>query len=335
MGQHHSRQQEVLTAPVEVRIVRSEKDNKLYIMEDTLPPLQPSLRSAASHRSLHTSKIKRSLRRTRSSATSLTCNGPMGYDGTHLIPCMPNDVSNIRRYDVDPHRLHSVGGSAESIPPSYAPNGYPSTVPIVSAGASLAKIADRRDMRAAVGCGACSNPPASTPADKESVLMEAAFYAAYPEYASTLPLDLLRAAEFGRLRRGEAYVDAMGGALYPELLIRSHTSMLENSVFGNTHSQSARYAFLAMLIRYFLLMRLICSSQLSSAYATEARAAVLAHFNAPQGSKVIFTANASQALKLVGESFPFGSGYVFVFWSCNRSQRPARLRPGLPCVHVG
>ena len=40
-----------------------------------------------------------------------------------------------------------------------------------------------------------------------------------------------------------------------------------------------------------------------------ARRAVLRFFNAsPDEWVVIFTANASQALKLVGESYPFGPG---------------------------
>jgi hypothetical protein len=55
------------------------------------------------------------------------------------------------------------------------------------------------------------------------------------------------------------------------------------------------------------------SSQLATAHVAAARQAVLTHFNAPDGSKVIFTANASQALKLVGEAFPFGSGYALPF----------------------
>ncbi|KAJ7935402.1 PLP-dependent transferase, partial [Mycena leptocephala] len=53
---------------------------------------------------------------------------------------------------------------------------------------------------------------------------------------------------------GETYVDYMGGAIYPESLIRVHTEFLNRSVLGNTHSVSN-------------------SSKLSLKYADEARAA--------------------------------------------------------------
>ncbi|KAF9450104.1 PLP-dependent transferase [Macrolepiota fuliginosa MF-IS2] len=79
----------------------------------------------------------------------------------------------------------------------------------------------------------------------------------------------------------------MGGALYPESLIRVHTHFLNTSVLGNTHSVSN-------------------SSKLSLQFADEARAAVLSFFKASDTDyTVIFTANATAALKLVGESYPF------------------------------
>lgn len=46
--------------------------------------------------------------------------------------------------------------------------------------------------------------------------------------------------------------------------------------------------------------------------AAEARRAVLKFFNAPAGYTVVFTANATAALKLVGESFPFRNDSTFV-----------------------
>jgi selenocysteine lyase/cysteine desulfurase len=54
------------------------------------------------------------------------------------------------------------------------------------------------------------------------------------------------------------------------------------------------------------------SSRLSSTCADEARAAVLSFFQAPPEYTVVFTANATGALKLVGESFPFHEGSSFV-----------------------
>ena len=66
---------------------------------------------------------------------------------------------------------------------------------------------------------------------------------------------------------------------------------------------------LALTVIYFpCLLR----SRLSATRADEARRAVLEFFRAPPGYTVIFTANASGALKLVGESFPFTSGSTYI-----------------------
>lgn len=121
-----------------------------------------------------------------------------------------------------------------------------------------------------------------------------AFLKSFPEYQSTWILDSLRRTDFARLdRSGETYVDYMGGAQHPESLVRAHSDFLSESILGNTHSVSN-------------------SSKLSSICAHDARDAVLSFFRAPPGYTVIFTANATGALKLVGESYPFkqGSSYV-------------------------
>ncbi|KAK0195963.1 pyridoxal phosphate-dependent transferase [Armillaria mellea] len=85
----------------------------------------------------------------------------------------------------------------------------------------------------------------------------------------------------------------MGGAIYPESLIHAHTDFLHRSVLGNTHSVSN-------------------SSKLSLNCADEARAAVLSFFRAPAEYTVVFTTNATGALKLVGESFPFSGDSTYV-----------------------
>ena len=65
----------------------------------------------------------------------------------------------------------------------------------------------------------------------------------------------------------------------------------------------------------------------------QVRRAVLRFFNAsPDEWAVIFTANASQALKLVGESYPFGYGdrYLLTFDnhnSVNGIREFARTKP--------
>ncbi|KAI9457536.1 PLP-dependent transferase [Russula earlei] len=127
----------------------------------------------------------------------------------------------------------------------------------------------------------------------DSDLAYARFLHDYPLYSSSWHVDALRRSEYARLAPDETYVDYMGGALYPASLISVHADFLQTAVLGNTHSESP-------------------SSKLSAALTATARAAVLSFFNAPPGSTVIFTANASAALKLVGEAFPFTPGAAFI-----------------------
>jgi molybdenum cofactor sulfurtransferase len=55
------------------------------------------------------------------------------------------------------------------------------------------------------------------------------------------------------------------------------------------------------------------SAQLSAACVADARTAVLDFFRAPEGEyTVVVTANATGALKLVGESYPFTQHSAFV-----------------------
>ena len=56
----------------------------------------------------------------------------------------------------------------------------------------------------------------------------------------------------------------------------------------------------------------ICSSKLSAALTARAWSAMLSFLNAPPRSTVVFTANASAALKLVGEAFPFTPPAAFI-----------------------
>ncbi|KAH9846482.1 PLP-dependent transferase [Lenzites betulinus] len=121
-----------------------------------------------------------------------------------------------------------------------------------------------------------------------------AFLKEFPQYQLTWMLDVLRRSDFSRLdRSGETYVDYMGASIYPESLIRVCHGFLLRNLLGNTHSVSN-------------------TSRLSAACANEARQTVLSFFRAPPGYTVVFTANASGALKLVGESFPFGPGSAYV-----------------------
>jgi molybdenum cofactor sulfurtransferase len=120
----------------------------------------------------------------------------------------------------------------------------------------------------------------------------------YPEFESTQFLDELRVSDYGRLDAGQhIYLDYTGGGLYAESQLQKHMDLLHSHVFGNPHSSSP-------------------SSINSTHHVEQARSAVLDFFNAsPDEYAVIFTQNASGALKLVGESFPFtaGSHYLMTF----------------------
>ena len=123
------------------------------------------------------------------------------------------------------------------------------------------------------------------------------FLRAYPAYPSTYIIDDLRASEYARLDLGEhIYLDYTGGGLYAESQLRRHNKMLSEHVFGNPHSSNP-------------------TSQAATQLVEHAREYVLKFFHAdPQEYLAIFTPNASGALKLVGESYPFPGGrYLLTF----------------------
>ena len=131
-----------------------------------------------------------------------------------------------------------------------------------------------------------------------SAAAEATFVRTYPEYQTTRILDDLRATEYGRLDRlDHVYLDYTGGGLYADFQIRTHADLLLSNVFGNPHSTNP-------------------TSLATTRLVEQARKSVLEFFSAsPEEYVVIFTLNASGALKLVGESYPFTAGdqYLLTF----------------------
>jgi selenocysteine lyase/cysteine desulfurase len=124
-----------------------------------------------------------------------------------------------------------------------------------------------------------------------------AFLRAYPTYPTTHIIDDLRATEYARLDAGgHIYLDYTGGGLYAESQLRRHNRLLAEHVFGNPHSSNP-------------------TSQAATRLVEHAREYVLKFFHAdPNEYLAIFTANASGALKLVGESYPFPNGrYLLTF----------------------
>lgn len=117
----------------------------------------------------------------------------------------------------------------------------------------------------------------------------------FPAFAGTALIDQLRARDYERLDRlGHVYLDYTGGGLYAASQIRAHTDLLLGDVYGNPHSTNPTSALTTRLVE-------------------RARSSVLDFFNAsPQEYEVVFTQNATGALKLVGESFPFQAGSRFL-----------------------
>ena len=110
----------------------------------------------------------------------------------------------------------------------------------------------------------------------------------------------LRKSEYRRLdESGEVYLDYTGGNLYPESLIDTHHEWLKNNTFGNPHSINP-------------------TSERSSKWIEETREAVLKFFNA-RDYHCIFTQNASGALKIVGESYPFDENSQFLLTADNHN----------------
>ena len=133
--------------------------------------------------------------------------------------------------------------------------------------------------------------PAARPAGQAAMAAAALsdFRWRYPAYAGTAVLDDMRATDYSRLDvAGHVYLDYTGGGLYADSQLARHRALLAGAVFGNPHSQNL-------------------SSRAMGARVEATRAQILEFFRAsPEEYEVIFTPNATGALRLVGESYPFG-----------------------------
>jgi selenocysteine lyase/cysteine desulfurase len=120
--------------------------------------------------------------------------------------------------------------------------------------------------------------------------------------ATTGVFDELRAREFARLdQQGIVYLDYTGSAISPASLVHQHAEFLSQTVLGNPHSENP-------------------ASILATTLVDEARSEILDFFDAdPAEYAVCFTANATAALRLVGESFPFGPRSRFILSADNHN----------------
>ncbi|HEU4452517.1 MAG TPA: aminotransferase class V-fold PLP-dependent enzyme [Longimicrobium sp.] len=112
----------------------------------------------------------------------------------------------------------------------------------------------------------------------------------------------LRRRDFSRLDRlGHVYLDYTGAGLYAESQVRAHSDYLCGTVLGNPHSRNP-------------------TSWAATLKVEEAREKVLAFFNAdPEAYDVVFTLNASGALKLVAEAYPWEPGVRFLMTADNHN----------------
>jgi molybdenum cofactor sulfurtransferase len=124
------------------------------------------------------------------------------------------------------------------------------------------------------------------------------FIQKFPKYLSTTSIDDLRQRDYARLdTQGHIYLDYTGAGLYGESQIIKHMHLLTSGVYGNPHSTNP-------------------TSFASTELVENTRKAILRFFNASEKDYVvIFTSNASGALKLVGESYPFAKDghYLLTF----------------------
>jgi selenocysteine lyase/cysteine desulfurase len=124
--------------------------------------------------------------------------------------------------------------------------------------------------------------------------------------------EALRRAEFAQLdRHGLAYLDYAGAALVARSQIEAHDRLLRDQPLGNPHSEHR-------------------PSRAATEAIEAARRKTLAFLGVDESTHVaIFTANASAALRLVGESYPFGGARGLVLTADNHNsvnglREPAR-----------
>jgi len=117
----------------------------------------------------------------------------------------------------------------------------------------------------------------------------------FPEYLATKSVDELREKDYSIIdRQGHVYLDFTGSGLYGESQINTHAKLLRNQIFGNPHSSNPTSSNMNHLVE-------------------RVRKKILDFFQADENEYTcIFTQNASGALKLIGESYPFSDKSKFL-----------------------
>lgn len=124
------------------------------------------------------------------------------------------------------------------------------------------------------------------------------FLSRNPQYIESKKIDTLRSSDYSILdSQNQVYLDYTGAGLYANTQLKAHQQLLSSHVFGNPHSFNPTSLYSTELIE-------------------QARTYILNFFHAsPDEYVCVFTQNASAALKLIGEAYPFGVGcrYLLTF----------------------
>lgn len=105
---------------------------------------------------------------------------------------------------------------------------------------------------------------------------------------------VLQAKEFDRLLANKhVYVDYTGGGQCPATVLNQYHDLLLTNAFGNPHSHNPTSKYTTELIESI-------------------RETILEYLHAGDDYAVIFTQNASGALKILGESYPWDQNTVYV-----------------------
>lgn len=110
----------------------------------------------------------------------------------------------------------------------------------------------------------------------------------------------LREKEYGTLNeQQQTYLDFTGGNLYARSQVLQHQDLLLRTILGNPHSENP-------------------TSKKSTDLVESTRSKILAYFNASDYI-CVFTQNASAALKIIGESYPFNGKSTLLLLSDNHN----------------
>lgn len=136
---------------------------------------------------------------------------------------------------------------------------------------------------------------------KDPISSYESFLHSHPEYQETTFIDDLREKDFSRLDdQQHTYLDFTGGQLFGTSQVKKHQDFLCSTILGNPHSINP-------------------SSALAEKHIQATRQKVLSYLNAGDDYTCVFTSNASAALKIISECYPFDDRGQFLMTADNHN----------------